>query len=184
MNFPYSTALEVRQQYKRGKITREEAKEQLAFILDLDDSNDGIAEAQTWREKASYGPLLRLSDVCNILRMWAALASVSDESMAVEQREARREFAANWQSVDIAISKSNALARFFFTNEGVRTEKCIEHKGIWSGCQWSKPCECQSGSNVTGWLALDPKFSDATYWKEEEGHYMNDTEIKEVQSGV
>ncbi len=61
MKFPFNEALTIRWQFKQGKITREEALQKLGFILDTED------DAET------YGPLLRLSDVCKTLRKWATL---------------------------------------------------------------------------------------------------------------
>lgn len=57
MKFPYTRALEIRQLHREGKLSREEAKEQLAFILELDDHTDMCLEAQG--PGYSYGPQLR-----------------------------------------------------------------------------------------------------------------------------
>ncbi len=73
-----------------------------------------------------------------------------------------------WAEVDLAISKSNLLARLFFTEEDVRVEKCPAHKGRWSGCDWKEggvgPCACTTHSNVPGWLPPDLRFADRTEW--------------------
>lgn len=50
--------------------------------------------------------------------------------------------------------KSNLLFRLFYLGEGLRTEKCPEHEGRWSGCHFfhDGPHACQCGYDVTGWL--------------------------------
>lgn len=165
MKFPYNDVLRIRNEYQSGKLTRNDATQQLAFLLDMKDDRDMCREALTdpndkyaW----SHGPLLRLSDVCNTLRKWARLKGNPNTP------EGRRWFNI-WQEVDLAISKSNLLARLFFTEEDVRPEPCPDHKGKWSGCDWKEsgvgPCACTTGSNVTGWLPTDPKFADRTEWE-------------------
>jgi hypothetical protein len=183
MRFPYNNVLTIKQQYKSGKITREEAKEQLAYVLDIED--DGCADARTEHEKTqplewlNHGPLLMLSDVCATLRMWASIRSTpldTDSDYKIKERE---EFGETWRSLDLAIRKSNFLARLFFTEEGVRTVPCPDHKGQWSGCfsechvpgKEHGPCPCQHQGNVTGWLATDPKHADLTYWDQETKGY-------------
>lgn len=49
--------------------------------------------------------------------------------------------------------KSNLLARLLYADEPLRTERCPEHKGRWSGCHL-EPCPhgCNDGSNLTGWI--------------------------------
>lgn len=48
--------------------------------------------------------------------------------------------------------KSNALARLIYGDQPLRSTPCPTHKGRWSGCEFGKVCECQDGSDVTGWL--------------------------------
>jgi hypothetical protein len=164
MQFPYTRVLEIRKLCQEGKLSREDAKEQLAFVLDLDDRTDMCREAQG--PGYSYGPLLRLSDVCNVLRLWAGEAAKDDSgtvggSAADWRQLARSRFGEAWRTVDLAISKSNFLARLFLSDEGLRTQPCPEHKGKWAGC-WSSghPCACQAGGNVTGWMPTSPEHSD------------------------
>jgi hypothetical protein len=165
MKFPYNKVLETRKNYQQGKLTREEAKEQLAYVLDLRDADDFCEDAVkataghslSWASYLanwqSYGPLLRLSDVCTVLRLWAKVASTplpTDHEHTLTERKKLQEAA---QYVDIQISKSCLLGRLFFQEEGLRTVPCPEHKGRWSGCVWDDlPCGCQNGANVTGWL--------------------------------
>jgi hypothetical protein len=51
----------------------------------------------------------------------------------------------------LGIHKSNLLARLLYAGEKLRTKKCPEHKGHWSGIEWSDtvcPHKCQ----LTGWI--------------------------------
>jgi hypothetical protein len=161
MKFPYNKALEIRQQYQAGKIDRETAKEQLAYVLDLKDDTDFCEQAvekNSYSTPASYGPLLRLYDVCNTLRKWAIAFGSSLATDDEYKKKERDEFREHWSRVDLAIRKSCLLDRLFFQEEDLRTEPCPVHKGRWSGCDWSSPgCECRNGSNVTGWLPA-PEF--------------------------
>ena len=159
MKFPYDKVREIQHHYQAGKIDREAAKEQLAYLLDLRNDNDYCADAAQPTEHfkpMSYGPVLRLSDVCTILRLWARTYATPLPNDADYTKEARKKLAEYWQYVDLQISKSCLLDRLFFQDdEAVRTEPCPEHKGRWSGCAWENlPCGCQNGSNVTGWLPL------------------------------
>lgn len=170
MRFPYNKVLEIRQQYQKHEITREEAKELLAFVLELNDSNDfsedardtygSLTGANEYFQKnyGSYGPLLRLSDVCTILRTWALAYQkhTGEPEQNDWDKEERKKFTEAWQYIDIQISKSCLLDRLFFQKEGLRTVPCPAHKGRWSGCSWDSPgCSCRNGSNVTGWLPAE-----------------------------
>jgi hypothetical protein len=164
MKFPYNKVLDIKARYQTGKLDREAAKEQLAYLLDLKDDDDFCGEAvaaqaengwgEYWQKNyASHGPLLRLSDVCNILRLWARVYSTplpGDDEYKRKDREKLHEAAGY---VDLQISKSCLLDRLFFQEEGLRTAQCPAHRGRWSGCNWDSPgCACRNGSNVTGWL--------------------------------
>lgn len=51
----------------------------------------------------------------------------------------------------LSIRKSNLLARLLYSGEKLRTVMCPEHKGKWSGIEWSDnvcPHKCQ----LTGWV--------------------------------
>jgi hypothetical protein len=156
MKFPYNKVLAIQAQYQAGKLDREAAKEQLAYLLDLKNDNDFCAEAAVDTYKpASHGPLLRLSDVCNTLRMFARIFCTPLPTDDEYKKKERAEHYEHFSKVDLAISKSSLLDRLFFQDEGVRTEPCPEHKGRWSGCAWDSPgCACRNGANVTGWLPL------------------------------
>lgn len=54
--------------------------------------------------------------------------------------------------LQLPIRKSNLLFRLIYLGEPLRTEKCPEHKGHWTGCWFDRSCDCQSGYDVTGWL--------------------------------
>jgi hypothetical protein len=169
MKFPYNRVLEIKKQYQDGAITREEAKELMAFVVDLTDGNDACAEAIPAHERneqyRSYGPLVRLSDVCNILRTWAHAYVTPAVPQEDWQMKDRSRFQEAWSFIDLQIRKSCLLDRLFFQTEGLRTVPCPVHKGRWSGCDWSSPgCECRNGSNVTGWLpaAEDTGYTDSS----------------------
>jgi hypothetical protein len=154
MKFPYNPVLVIQAKYQAGKLSREDAKEQLAYLLDLKNDNDFCVEAagETFKP-ASYGPLLRLSDLCNTLRLWARVycTLLPGDDEYKKQDRLRLNEAASY--VDLQISKSCLLDRLFFQDEALRTVPCPTHKGRWSGCVWDKlPCGCQNGANVTGWL--------------------------------
>ena len=170
MKFPYNRVLEIRHQYQDGAITREEAKELMAYVLDMKDDSDfcvEAAQAESYNDSYpfhSYGPLARLSDICNILRTWAKAYGVSQPGESEYKTKAREEFRNAWSHIDLQIRKSCLLDRLFFQTEGLRTEPCPEHKGQWSGCVWKDlPCGCQNGANVTGWL---PNAGDVGYNEE------------------
>ena len=171
MKFPYNRVLEIKRQYQDGAITREEAKELMAYVLDMKDDNDfcvEAAKAESYNDAYpfhSYGPLVRLSDVCNILRTWAKAYCVAQPGENEYKAAVRQQFQEAWQHIDLQIRKSCLLDRLFFQNEGLRTVPCPEHKGSWSGCSWgSPPCACQNGANVTGWLPNeeDTGYSDSS----------------------
>jgi hypothetical protein len=160
MKFPYNRVLEIQAKYQAGKLDREAAKEQLAYLLDLKNTNDFCVEAAgeptEYYKPASHGPLLRLSDVCNTLRLFARLFCTPQPTDDEWKKKERLEHYEHFQKVDLAISKSCLLDRLFYQeNEGVRTVPCPDHKGSWSGCNWNSPgCACRNGANVTGWLPL------------------------------
>jgi hypothetical protein len=167
MKFPYNRVLEIKKSYQQGHITREEAKELMAYVLDMKDDNDfcvEAAKAESYNDSYpfhSYGPLVRLSDVCNILRTWARAYTEPLPGDHEYKTAERQRFSDAWSHIDLQIRKSCLLDRLFFQKEGLRMEPCPEHKGRWSGCSWSStPCACQNGSNVTGWL---PAVEDTGY---------------------
>lgn len=52
----------------------------------------------------------------------------------------------------VYFAKSNLLYRLLYLGQPLRTEKCPEHDGQWSGYGWDEPCACQVGNDITGWL--------------------------------
>jgi hypothetical protein len=51
----------------------------------------------------------------------------------------------------LQISKSNLLARLLYNGEKLRETICPEHKGRWSGIEWSES-RCPHGCQLTGWV--------------------------------
>jgi hypothetical protein len=60
-------------------------------------------------------------------------------------------YAANVQRVFLNIEKSNLLARTLYAGEKVRETMCPEHKGRWTGIEWSDN-RCPHGCQLTGWI--------------------------------
>src|SRR5215216_1892787 len=54
-----------------------------------------------------------------------------------------KQLADDYRQHFITIRKSNFLYRLLYLGERVRTEKCPEHKGKWSGYGWRRECACQ-----------------------------------------
>lgn len=109
--------------------------------------------------RSDYGPRLQLSEVCDILRTWATLYGTDLPTDAAYKRDERQRFRDAWDTVELAISKSNMLARMFFSGDGIRGTPCPIHEGRWSGCSTETPCATQEypygcfwGCNITGWL--------------------------------
>lgn len=54
-------------------------------------------------------------------------------------------------SVELSIRKSALLARLIYGGEKLRTQKCPQHKGHWSGLEHPDN-QCPHGCGLTGWL--------------------------------
>lgn len=69
-------------------------------------------------------------------------------------------YAANVNHVFRNIEKSNLLARTLYSEEKIRETLCPEHKGVWSGVEWSTN-RCPHGCQLTGWVPneIDQKSS-------------------------
>lgn len=59
-------------------------------------------------------------------------------------------YASALDAILLDIRKSSLLARLIYGGEKLRTRKCPEHKGVWSGID---PCE--HGCGETGWVPDD-----------------------------
>jgi hypothetical protein len=106
-------------------------------------------------------PVLPVSSYCNSFRTWAN---------ALRQYAKETTYGANTQQIEkygdprlhkivemlgdieIAITKSNLLARLIYGGEELRTEQCPIHKGRWSGCRHPACPMCHDGLNITGWV--------------------------------
>ncbi len=62
--------------------------------------------------------------------------------------EASGPFTIPWRYINLRVRKSNCLGRMLYSGEDLRTEKCPEHKGHWSGYN----SQCELGCQMTGWL--------------------------------
>lgn len=104
------------------------------------------AEAMLAKLSEHYGQRVApVGDVCRALTTWVKVMEESGYAPHVAEA---------WRSVSLTLYKSNLAHRLVYLGEPVRTEPCPKHKGHWSGCVFftDEPCECMSGSNVTGWL--------------------------------
>lgn len=116
-------------------------------------------------------PVMRVSFYCNALRTWyRALVQrhgdlyeryknsppTNEHDQKYLNREIQREaeLLAGLSSIMIMISKSNLLARLIYGKEPIRTIKCAEHKGHWSGL--AEVVNCPHGCDGTGWLHNNP----------------------------
>lgn len=107
-----------------------------------------------------YGePVRPVSQYCNAFRAWGEAITEKVKELEGDTSEYAQHERERWQKVvdalaalQIPILKSNLLYRLIYLGEELRTEKCPEHRGRWSGYYWERPCECNSGLDVTGWL--------------------------------
>jgi hypothetical protein len=96
---------------------------------------------------------LKAEEFCEAFYTWAEACQTELPSDDEERKRWRKEFAAHWSFVALAVRKSCLLDRLIYSREPLRTEMCPVHKGKWSGCVFERlECGCQFGSNVTGWL--------------------------------
>lgn len=54
-------------------------------------------------------------------------------------------------TVELSIRKSNLLYRLIYCGEKLRTQKCPQHKGRWSGIEFGDNV-CPHGCELTGWI--------------------------------
>lgn len=82
---------------------------------------------------------------------WAMNSPTSREEEALSQLADFEESAHQVERTSLAIHKSNLLARLLYSGEKLRTVMCPEHKGIWSGIEWSDTV-CPHRCQLTGWV--------------------------------
>jgi len=85
-------------------------------------------------------------------------ATARAENREVTKREYQRMDLAQCMSMSdsvgdvfLQISKSNLLARLLYAGEKLRSKMCPEHKGKWSGIEFSDT-RCPHGCQLTGWI--------------------------------
>lgn len=85
----------------------------------------------------------------------SVLATVRREKTAREHRIddllGYEEAAHQVERTFLAIHKSNLLARLIYSGEKLRTQRCPEHDGKWSGIEWSDS-RCPHKCQLTGWV--------------------------------
>ena len=89
-------------------------------------------------------PCVPVSKYCKALETWVGIRAEHDVG-----------FAKMWRFLYIDIVKSCLLDRLIYCGEELRKEKCLQHKGFWSGLAGLKKenCECASSCGcLTGWL--------------------------------
>lgn len=122
---------------------------------------DEIREAHDLLMRHYGEPVLPIKKVCDGIFAW--LDAISEEHggdacEAGQRDEVLHRIAEAYESVgfslSIAASKSNLLWRLLYLGQPIRTKKCPEHDGHWSGYAWpGKECECNVGADITGWLS-------------------------------
>lgn len=113
---------------------------------------DDVKLAHGVLERHYREPVLPISKVCDGLARYvqALTENESDGPYGAEAGAALRQHGA---VIIMFARKSNLLWRLLYAGEKLRTRKCPEHDGHWSGCK-PEPCPhgCSFGSDVTGWL--------------------------------
>lgn len=108
-----------------------------------------------------YGePVLPIHEVCKGIQVWlgAIVAEHLPDPDGTEEQPWRdhalatiAQAASELPFLSLTASKSNLLFRLLYLRQPLRTKKCPQHDGHWSGygeCLHG----CAVGSDVTGWL--------------------------------
>lgn len=103
------------------------------------------------------GAVAPVDEYCRVLFAYHdAIGQASrDETMPDDYRKAMRDQYDQILKVRMSATKSNLLHRLLYQGEALRTKKCPQHKGRWSGIDFSgrSTCGCSdSNGNLTGWL--------------------------------
>lgn len=102
-----------------------------------------------------YGsPVLPIKEFCAAFETWVM-------QLYIKYKEPDQiQYAPQWlkqvNEIKLWIRKSNLLYRLLYVREPLRTEKCPEHKGIWSGIAFEPEQACIHGCHLTGWLPKSP----------------------------
>jgi hypothetical protein len=100
-----------------------------------------------------YGePVMPVSRYCDKISQYIKALSQCETGGALSQQQLE-ELKPHLLGFHLMTAKSNLLHRLLYLDEDLRTKKCPEHNGVWSGCDWP-PCPhgCSSGNNITGWI--------------------------------
>ncbi len=103
-----------------------------------------LKDLEAWQTKVT--PLMTVEHYCRQFAIWSnACRDESDGSPWAKS------IAEAFETIHLAVYKSNLLFRLIYGGEKLRTEKCPIHQGRWSGCV-PDPCPiCAFDSDVTGW---------------------------------
>lgn len=102
-------------------------------------------EAQQLLDKLSRhfaSPVMPMRDYCGAFEHWLT---------ALETNDSPIKWVEHIPAIRLAICKSSMLSRLLYAREPLRTEKCPEHKGHWSGLPYPGN-DCEHGCDLTGWL--------------------------------
>lgn len=118
--------------------------------------NDEEAEELLKKLSKHYQqPVMPVQRYCEALKTWAdCLETAASEDDEAGTRPRFKYLMPMLDDVRLAISKSNLLWRLIYGGEKLRTKKCPEHKGRWSGLS-SPDNDCEHGCDFTGWVPDD-----------------------------
>lgn len=85
-------------------------------------------------------PVLPMSSYCDAFRTWFQCIRENPHEHGSDYKDLL------WQ-IQTDIEKSSLLDRMLYGGEGLRTRKCPEHDGKWSGID-----VCEHGCGSTGWI--------------------------------
>jgi len=111
---------------------------------------DGGAEELLGVLKAHYGePVLTRSAFLGALSKWFRCTEQANAEAADDTKKGCTYYQ-QLSCIELDIKKSELLARLL-RGEPLRTRKCPEHKGAWSGFEYPGK-RCSHGCQLTGWL--------------------------------
>lgn len=113
------------------------------------------AEVEEMLKKLSshFGePVMPVSRYCRALKTWVHQIVELNEEKPEDKlgRPKHHQGEAYWEHLHhilIDVQKSNLLYRLIYQGEPLRSKKCPEHNGRWSGLG-----VCQHGCDLTGWI--------------------------------
>lgn len=122
-------------------------------------NSDPVAAAHALLAKHYGDPVMPVGRYCNALDQYAKALREGRETERENfpasplPPDATAAIIEHWGTISVFVRKSNLLYRLLYLGQPLRTRKCPEHDGHWSGCH-PEPCPhgCSVGMDVTGWL--------------------------------